>query len=58
MLDAAPQPLVQVEGLKMYFPIRSGLLRIHTGDVKAVDGVSFSILPGFFGFTSRPPARW
>jgi oligopeptide transport system ATP-binding protein len=46
MLDAAPQPLVQVEGLKMYFPIRSGLLRIHTGDVKAVDGVSFSILPG------------
>ncbi len=46
MLDANPQPLVQVDGLKMYFPIRSGLLRIHTGDVKAVDGVSFSIRAG------------
>jgi len=46
MLDASPQPLVQVDGLKMYFPIRSGLLRIHTGDVKAVDGVSFSIRAG------------
>ncbi|WP_395542826.1 ABC transporter ATP-binding protein [Neotabrizicola sp. sgz301269] len=46
MLDANPQPLVQVQDLKMYFPIRSGLLRIHTGDVKAVDGVSFSIRAG------------
>ena len=50
MLDAAPaplpQPLVQVRDLKMYFPIHSGVLRRHTGDVKAVDGVSFDILPG------------
>ncbi len=48
MLDAPkPQtPLVQVRGLKMYFPIHSGLLRRHTGDVKAVDGVSFDIMPG------------
>ena len=53
---AAPQPiaaafaaapaLVQVRGLKMYFPIFSGLLRRHTGDVKAVDGVSFDIPAG------------
>ena len=35
-------PLVQVEDLKMYFPIYTGVLRRHTGDVKAVDGVSFS----------------
>jgi oligopeptide/dipeptide ABC transporter ATP-binding protein len=46
MLDAPPSPLVQVQNLKMYFPIHSGLLRRHTGDVKAVDGVSFQINPG------------
>jgi oligopeptide transport system ATP-binding protein len=50
MFDARPdpalRPLVQVEGLKMYFPIYTGLFRRHTGDVKAVDGVSFSIPPG------------
>lgn len=46
MRDTAPQPLVKVRDLKMYFPIYSGLLRRHTGDVKAVDGVSFDIYPG------------
>ncbi|WP_103333719.1 ABC transporter ATP-binding protein [Pseudotabrizicola formosa] len=48
MLDVAKPitPLVQVRGLKMYFPIYSGILRRHTGDVKAVDGVSFDIMPG------------
>jgi oligopeptide transport system ATP-binding protein len=48
MLDApkTQTPLVQVRGLKMYFPVHSGLLRRHTGDVKAVDGVSFDIMPG------------
>jgi oligopeptide transport system ATP-binding protein len=51
MLDArpeknGPQPLVQVRDLKMHFPIHTGLLRRHTGDVKAVDGVSFDIMQG------------
>ena len=46
MLDATPAPLVQVDGLKMHFPIYSGIFRKHTGDVKAVDGVSFQIMPG------------
>jgi oligopeptide transport system ATP-binding protein len=46
MLDAPPKPLVQVTGLKMHFPIYTGLFRRHTGDVKAVDGISFDILPG------------
>jgi oligopeptide transport system ATP-binding protein len=46
MLDAPPSPLVQVEDLKMHFPIYSGLFRRHTGDVKAVDGVSFQIMAG------------
>ena len=44
--DTGVQPLVQVRDLKMYFPIYSGILRRHTGDVKAVDGVSFDIMPG------------
>jgi len=39
-------PLVRVTDLKMYFPVYSGLLRRHTGNVKAVDGVSFDIWPG------------
>jgi len=44
---AATAPaLVQVRGLKMHFPIYSGLLRRQTGQVKAVDGVSFDIPAG------------
>ncbi len=46
MLDARRNALIQVRDLKMYFPIHSGLLRRHTGDVKAVDGVSFDIMEG------------
>jgi oligopeptide transport system ATP-binding protein len=46
MLDAGPTPLVQVQDLKMHFPIYTGLFRKHTGDVKAVDGVSFDIMAG------------
>lgn len=46
LATANPQPLVQVRDLKMYFPIYTGILRRHTGDVKAVDGVSFDIKAG------------
>jgi peptide/nickel transport system ATP-binding protein len=36
--------LVELEELKIYFPIKSGLvLDRHVGDIKAVDGVSLSI---------------
>ncbi len=39
--------LIEVENLKMYFPIRSGLvLDRHIGDVRAVDDVSFEIRRG------------
>ena len=38
--------LLEVRGLKKYFPIRKGLLRRVTGQVKAVDGVSFTIRKG------------
>ena len=46
MRDAYPQDLVQVDGLKMYFPVHSGVFRRHSGDVKAVDDVSFTIRAG------------
>ncbi len=38
--------LLDVQGLKVHFPIQSGLLRRTTGHVRAVDGVSFAIQPG------------
>jgi oligopeptide/dipeptide ABC transporter ATP-binding protein len=39
--------LLRVEDLKVYFPIKSGLVfDRHVGDVKAVDGVSFEIMKG------------
>jgi oligopeptide transport system ATP-binding protein len=38
--------LVHVRGLKMYFPIRRGLMQRHVGDVKAVDGIDFDIFSG------------
>ena len=38
--------LVEVENLKKYYPVTSGLLSRHVADVKAVDGVSFYIMEG------------
>ena len=38
--------LLQVSSLKTYFPIRTGILRRHTDDVRAVDDVSFSVEKG------------
>jgi oligopeptide/dipeptide ABC transporter ATP-binding protein len=38
--------LVIVEDLQKYFPVRSGVLRRVTAQVKAVDGVSFAIQHG------------
>jgi peptide/nickel transport system ATP-binding protein len=38
--------LLEVKGLKKYFPIRKGLLRKVVGHVKAVDDVSFSVKHG------------
>jgi oligopeptide transport system ATP-binding protein len=40
-------PLLQVRGLKMHFPVTEGMIaRRHVGDVKAVDGVDFTIQRG------------
>ena len=38
--------ILSVEGLKMHFPLRGGVLYRQTGSVKAVDGVSLSIGKG------------
>jgi peptide/nickel transport system ATP-binding protein len=39
-------PLLCVQGLKVYYPIKRGLLRITRGHVKAVNGISFSVYKG------------
>ena len=46
--DRAPtgDVLIEVRGLRTYFPIRRGLLSARGGTVKAVDGVSFQIRRG------------
>jgi oligopeptide transport system ATP-binding protein len=39
--------LLDVQNLKMYFPITQGIIiQRHIGDIKAVDGISFSIKRG------------
>ena len=39
-------PLLSVRGLKVHYPIRTGLLRRVTGAVRAVDGISFDVYRG------------
>ena len=38
--------MLTVTNLKKYYPIRRGVFRQHAGDIKAVDGVSFTIRRG------------
>ena len=45
-IKTTPKELLVVEDLKTYFPIRAGLLQRVVSQVKAVDGVSFSIREG------------
>ena len=42
----AAEPLLRVENLRKWFPIRRGLLSRTVGHVKAVDGVSFDVHEG------------
>ncbi len=46
MAELTTPPLVRVEHLKTYFPIKAGLLQRTVGWVKAVDDVSFEIGKG------------
>ena len=38
--------LLEINNLKMYFPIEKGLMKRVTGYVKALDGISFQIMEG------------
>ena len=38
--------MLEVRNLRTWFPVRTGILRRHTDDVKAVDDVSFTIEEG------------
>src|SRR4051812_23539044 len=40
------QPLLEVKGVKKYFPIRKGVLQREVARVHAVDDVSFAVRPG------------
>jgi oligopeptide/dipeptide ABC transporter ATP-binding protein len=40
------QLVLEVEGLKKYFPVRRGLLQRVRAEIRAVDGVSFALEPG------------
>jgi len=44
--ETATTPILSVRDLTTYFPVRRGVLKRHVGDVKAVDGVSFDVMPG------------
>jgi len=47
MTAVKTQDLIEVSNLKMYFPVTKGIvLRRKIGDVKAVDGLTFSIREG------------
>lgn len=45
-IEADPQYILQVNGLKKYFPIKGGMISKTVGHVKAVDGVTFNLRPG------------
>jgi len=42
----AQRDLIQVRGLKVHFPVRSGIFQTEIGTVKAVDGIDFEIRRG------------
>jgi ABC-type oligopeptide transport system ATPase subunit len=39
-------PLLEIRNLRVWFPVRTGVFRRHTDDVKAVDDVSFTVEEG------------
>jgi peptide/nickel transport system ATP-binding protein len=46
MSTVSAAPLLEVENLSKHFPIHSGLFSRTAGQVRAVEGVSFTIAPG------------
>ena len=46
MSNRPTEPILAVEGLKKYYPVRGGVFGAKLGDVRAVDGVDLQIMPG------------
>ena len=46
MIEESKPPLLRVENLKKYYPIKGGIITHTVGYTKAVDDVSFSIMEG------------
>ncbi|MGP7818332.1 ABC transporter ATP-binding protein [Niallia sp. 01092] len=46
IVSELPKPLVEIQNLKKYYPIKKGIFSKTVGHVKAVDGLNFSIYPG------------
>lgn len=44
--DVSADTLLELRGIKKYFPITAGVIRRRVGDVKAVDDVSFTLKRG------------
>ena len=46
MCDGKQTPLIEVQNLKKYYPVKGGIITHTTGYIKAVDDVSFTIMKG------------
>jgi len=46
LVDDDQQPVLEVRGLKVHFPIRKGLFSKVQDYVRAVDGIDFNVYPG------------
>jgi len=46
VVDASATPILKASDLKVWFPIRQGLLKRVGGHVKAVDGIDLELRPG------------
>ncbi len=59
---SATEPLLDVRGLRTWFPIRSGIIPKTVANVKAVDDVSFSVAShevlGVAGESGSERQRW
>ncbi len=40
------EKILEVEGLRTWFPVKRGILNKHVGDIKAVDGLNFFVRKG------------
>ena len=45
-IDGSVAPILEAEDIRVWFPIKRGLMRRTVGHVKAVDGISLSLRPG------------